>query len=277
MGVTLAVAARLAWRAGRAIRGADEAADGFEQALVGLFVFVVGAGSSVTYLTSRPSVFHEAIAWGIAVSLVAIEAVLAWTERRGAGRFVLLLALATAALLTRASVGAAPSLAIGFVLLRDLVAGVRGRDVAVMRRAVALGCHARAPARRLCRREPRALRHGVHAPVRSPIGVDGRRAPTRRPRANGGTIQGRAVPPDDNAAVPPARRPRPRRLVPVIDFPAARGPRRRLMDQIDVASSLPSSMPALFPLAAFGVVAMARDRRLRSFRFVVAGAGPASS
>ena len=272
--VTVAMSARLAWRARRVVREPEEEADRFEQLLVGLFVFAVGAGSSVTYLTSRPSVFHEAIAWGVAVSLVAIDAVLGWSERRGAMRFAIAVALATVALLTRASVGAAPSLAIGFVLLGEVLRGVRGRDLALARRAVALGCALVIPLAAYAAVNHARFGTAFTLPYerhRVSMVVEHRRDVLQ---ANGGTIQGPQFLPTTTLHYL-----RPDALgvdgsFPWIDFPRpATVIGDVLMDQVDVASSLPSSMPALWLLAAVGALAVARDRRRRRFGSAIGGTG----
>ena len=269
--VTLAAAAHLSWWARRARRG-DEPVGRAERALVALFVFGVGAGSSVTYLTSRPSVFHEAIAWGVALAVVAVDAVLAWSQRRTILRLVAAVALATAALLSRASVGAAPALAMGFVLLGDVVGGLRRRHLAAVARAVATGLVLLVPLAAYAAVNHARFGTAFTLPYdrhRVSMVVEHRRDVLE---ANGGTIQGPQFLPTtalhyvrpDALGVDGA--------FPWIDFPRpARVIGGVLMDQIDVASSVPSSMPALTVLGAIGAVAAFRDRRLRAFRPLLAG------
>ena len=43
--------------------------------------FAIGVGSTLLYLGSGPWVYHEAILWGIAFSLAAFDAILAWIQR----------------------------------------------------------------------------------------------------------------------------------------------------------------------------------------------------
>lgn len=270
--VTIAFAVRISWRARRAVAG-DAPVGRFEQVMIGLFALAIGAGSSVTYLASRPSVFHEAIAWGVALALVGVDAILAWTERRTWLRFVLAIAAATAALLARASVGSAPAAALGFVLLGDLVRSVRRREVAAAGKTVALG---------LVLLLPLAAYAGVNSarfgsPFTLPwdrhfvsIVVEHRRNVLQ---ANHGTIQGPQFVPTTALHYI-----RPDALgidgvYPWIDFPPpATVINGVLLDQIDAASSVPSSMPALTVLAAIGVVAAVVDRRFQRFRPVLAGA-----
>ena len=279
--VTVAVAAHLAWRARVALLDghADAGDEGdapvplAEQALVGAFVFAVGAGSSVTYLTSRPSVFHEAIAWGVAVSLVAFDAVLDWSARRTPRRFLLVLGLATAALLTRASVGAGPALAVGFVLLGDVVRGVRSRDAAKAGRALALGLTLVLPLAAYA--AVNVARFGTLLTLpydrhRVSMVVEHRREVLA---ANDGSIQGPQFLPTTALQFV-----RPDALGVDGSFPWIDFPRRAtvigdvLMDQIDVAASVPASMPALSLLALAGTEISARRSRLRRFLPLVGGA-----
>lgn len=270
--VTLAIATRLTWRV-RKVVGGEEPVGRLEQAFVALFVFALGAGSSVTYLTSRPSVFHEAIAWGVASSLVAIDAVLTWSERRSLWRFALAVLLASVAINARASVGAAPSAVLGLVLLGDLVRALRRRDLSAATRATALG---------LVLVVPLAAYAGVtYARFGSlftlpwdthkvSIVIEHRRNVLE---ANNGSIQGpqflpttalHYVRPDAlgiDASFPWIDFPRPATVIGDV-----------LMDKVDPASSVPSSMPALFVLFVAGTVAAVRDPRLRRFRPLLGGA-----
>ena len=270
--VTLAVATRLTWRVRKVIAG-DEPVGRAEQAFVALFVFALGAGSSVTYLTARPSVFHEAIAWGVASSLVAIDAVLTWSERRSLWRFALAVLLAAVAINARASGGAAPSAVLGLVLLGDLVRALRGRDLKIAARTTAMG---------LVLIVPLAAYAGVtYARFGSlftlpwdthkvSIVIEHRRNVLER---NHGSIQGPQFLPTTTLHYV-----RPDALgldgsFPWIDFPPpATVIGDVLMDKVDPASSVPSSMPALFAMFVVGAVAAFRDARLRRFRPLLGGA-----
>ncbi|HEX7165780.1 MAG TPA: hypothetical protein VF230_02250 [Acidimicrobiales bacterium] len=270
--VTLAVATRFAWRARSSARG-DAAVGRREQVVVAAWTLAIGAGSSVTFLAARPGVFHEAIAWGIALSLVALDAVDGWARRPTGARLALLVIAVTAALLTRASVGAAPAIALALLVAARAVRGVRARDAHAARTAVAgvivltvaggayvavnvakFGTLASVPFERHVVTMVNEHRREVLA-------------------ENGGTIQGpqfipttllHYVRPDaigwDGA-------------FPWVDFP-----RRAtvvgdvLMDEVDVASSVPSAMPALTLAAGIGVVALVRRRGPLAVLAVGAGA-----
>ena len=81
-----------------------------EATAVGLGVFAAGTGSTLLYLGSGPWVYHEAILWGIAFSLAAFGAILAWVERP---RWWV---LALAALFTALAVGSRLTVALGPVV-----------------------------------------------------------------------------------------------------------------------------------------------------------------
>jgi hypothetical protein len=105
--VALAFAARLHWRIRTLLRG-PVAVSVTESVLVAVFAFALVAGSVLTFLASRAWVFHEAVAWGVAFALAAIDQLVALARRPTGWTLVRACAFAAAALLTRASVGLGP-------------------------------------------------------------------------------------------------------------------------------------------------------------------------
>lgn len=86
---------------------------------------VLGCGSSVLFLASRSWVYHEAILWGIAWSVVAYERIIAFLRSPTVGRLVGASAAATLAFSSRASVGLGTVVALALVLVGQLVRWVR--------------------------------------------------------------------------------------------------------------------------------------------------------
>jgi hypothetical protein len=82
---------------------------------VGIFTFVAGAGSTILFLASRTWVFHEAAVWGVAWALGAFELIIAVTQRPSVRNLTLAGLFTALALLSRASVGLGPLLALGLV------------------------------------------------------------------------------------------------------------------------------------------------------------------
>lgn len=96
----------LGWRIRRFARG-DAPVGWWEASAVGIGALGVGAGSTLLYLGSGPWVYHEAVLWGIAFSLAAFDALLAWVQRP---RWWV---LALAALFTALAVGSRLTVALG--------------------------------------------------------------------------------------------------------------------------------------------------------------------
>jgi len=87
----------------------------------GAFTFAIGAGSSLLYVANTPIVYHEAITWGVAISLAAYERLLAWRDEPTTGRLIGLVVVIMIALLTRSSVGGGPLAAFALYCGLDLV------------------------------------------------------------------------------------------------------------------------------------------------------------
>lgn len=101
---------------------------GVERMVTGAWVFLLAAGTPVVFLASRRWIYHEAELWGAALSLAAFGQLLAWTMRPTRWRLLAFGAVTTVAILTRASVGVGPALAMGILWLDLTQAGVRGRS-----------------------------------------------------------------------------------------------------------------------------------------------------
>jgi len=86
---------------------------------------VLGAGSVVLFLASRPVVYHEAELWGAAWSIAAFAAILELQQRPTVRAATWSGAFTALALLTRGSVGLGPVVALGLVLAGQLLAMVR--------------------------------------------------------------------------------------------------------------------------------------------------------
>jgi len=113
--VFLVFVSRVAWQARILVRG-----DGQPSRLAlfgaGGFVFVAGCASSALFLASRVWVYHEGILWGIAWSVAAFSFLISYLVS-GRGRDLGWVGLtATLAMLSRASVGLGPVLALGAIL-----------------------------------------------------------------------------------------------------------------------------------------------------------------
>jgi hypothetical protein len=108
----LAALGSLAWRIRRLVRG-DARVGLLEAVTIAIAAVAFGAGSTLLFLGSGPWVYHEAILWGIAFSIMAFDAFLAWLERARwwiLGLAALLTALAVGSRLT---LGLAPLIAVG--------------------------------------------------------------------------------------------------------------------------------------------------------------------
>ena len=120
------VVARLQWRVRRMLRGAAPMGTA-ETLLVAVFSFAILGGSVLTFLASRGWVYHEAIAWGAALSLAAVDQLVALVRRPTGWVLVRASAFTAAALLTRASVGLGPFAGLGLVALGVVGVRVGGR------------------------------------------------------------------------------------------------------------------------------------------------------
>jgi hypothetical protein len=98
-----------------------EAPSRTECILAGAFVFLVGAGSPILVLSSRPVVYHEAELWGAALAMCAYAALIRSWDASSGGWLATTCALATLAFNARPSTGAGPVIALGFCLLAGIL------------------------------------------------------------------------------------------------------------------------------------------------------------
>jgi hypothetical protein len=112
--LTAAALTALLWRVRGLRRGGDPVSTG-ESAVAGMLVASLLGGSALLYLSARPIVYHEAIAWGLALTLAGTWVVLGVAVRPTAGRVVAAAAFALLATLTRSPSGIGLSVALGAV------------------------------------------------------------------------------------------------------------------------------------------------------------------
>ena len=146
--VLMVAISRLLWRV-RSLARKEAVLTRAECVAAGAFVFVVGAGSVVMFLASRPIVYHEAELWGAAWAIVALTAVLDFVARPGGRSLAVAAVAARSRMLTRGSVGVAPIVALGIVFVAvglDVIARrTNWRALAAPRRWCAVGGPADGP------------------------------------------------------------------------------------------------------------------------------------
>ena len=110
----------------RAVPG-HQAVSLLETMAVGLVMLSVIGGSSLLYASARTAIYHEAILWGVALTLAAIAALLAWLDvddvnAMRAHRLMLLTSVFTMlAMLTRPSVAGGALAALGLVAAKVVI------------------------------------------------------------------------------------------------------------------------------------------------------------
>jgi hypothetical protein len=125
MAVALCFTVRLTWRV-RSLALGDAPVGTGELVMVGGFTFVAGAGSALVFLGSELVVFHEALIWGAAWSIAALELLITFTRtlrwwHLAATSLAILLAL-----FSRAALGVGPLVALGLVFLAVVLGRGRG-------------------------------------------------------------------------------------------------------------------------------------------------------
>lgn len=285
--VLLAAAGRLVWQARTVLRPAAPWTRG-EAVGSAVAVAAAGLGTPAVFAASVPIVYHEAELWGAAWALVAYDATVALARRPHPARVAWAGLAAALALFTRASVGMGPIVALGLV---GLWFGVRAvGDHRRRRRARRTGLPRTEPGPSPGRWWVRAVAVGAVALLplvgyaalntlkfRSKFGLplDRQRwtevSPSRRAAlaANDWRLFGVKFAPTtvlhylrpDALSV--------MALYPFVDFPRRPPPviGDVVFDTLDVAASLPTTMPLWFPLGAVGGVAIflpARRRRRRA-------------
>lgn len=120
-GVAMGAVGSLWWRARLLVRGAEPAPSTGELWVAGLSVAVTGAASVLLVLASHGIVYHEAILWGVALSLWSFAHQVGFLATARLWSLVWAGAFAGLALLTRASVGAGAMASLAAIAL--LIAG----------------------------------------------------------------------------------------------------------------------------------------------------------
>jgi arabinofuranan 3-O-arabinosyltransferase len=280
--VAMAGASLLHWRVRQLVRGAASLGRA-ETLATALATFTVGAGSALLFVGSRAWVYHEAIAWGVAWSLVAFAAIVGCVAAPTWRRLAMAGGAAALALCSRSSVGLGPVAALGLLAVGNLLArrgSGEGRGPWHQRVLHRLSWFGGAPTR--------TGRRPVIGPLLAsvlPVGVyaatnwikfrtlfsipftsqgftlvdDDRRQMLAE---NHGTLfglkfvpttLGQYVRPDAISFT---------RAFPFVDLPAPAHPVGGVnFDLIDRAGSIPTTMPALTVLAVVAVIALVRGGR----------------
>jgi hypothetical protein len=248
----------LLWRVRLLIRG-PVALGRAEAASYGVFLATVLSGSVLLYLATMPWVYHEDFAWGAALGVATLFAVLGVLERPSAGRVLAAGALALAATLARTTIGwgcviAVLLAALWFALGRG---GTENRRwwlplVAAGLVPFAIGCAIN------------WVKFGI------PVGIDmGSQVFTHANEhrrdvlaAHGGRLWSPRIMPSTTWAY---LRPDGLRVTPVFPFitlPAepARAVHGAVLDQTYRTGSMTASMPLLFLLGIWGIVMAFRPR-----------------
>ena len=258
---------------------------------------VIGLGSVFLFLGATAMVYEEAEMWGAALALGAFYSLVGFLDRPSAGRLVATGVLTTLALLTRASVGLGPILAIGLATVVYLSAALATRAPRWLRRS---GQLARALGVRVAQ-APGRFSAGLLAAMGVPVAIYAAinqvkfdtpfNPPFNRQvyslenahrqavlASNGGSLYGLKYLPSGLLQFV-----RPDALSVTRQFPWVFFPGKALVighpiyDSRDWTSSVPASMPVLFLLAMVGVVVVFRPARFRRPENTLpAGSAPAA-
>lgn len=252
--------ALLAWRGRRLVAG-ERPLGRLDLVAGGGLCFLVGSGSVLLFLGSRLLVYHEAIAWGVALSLASYDALAAYVEGRRPRALVAATVLATGAFLSRPSVGLGPVVALAGLAAWLGMSGLRRRvswrRVAAAAAAVALPVVAFVAVNEV----------KFHSAFRLPLDRQAFTAinPQRQAAlaANGGSLFGLRFVPTTLLHYARPDGVRAASAFPWLEFPPSPGVVGHVVfDTIDRAASGPATMPALAVLALVGVAAVARRRDL---------------
>lgn len=289
--VLLSFVLRLVTGVWRVVRR-DEPPGRVDIVLAALFVFAAGA-SSTLYLAGKAWVYHEALLWGAAFSLGSLTLLGEFLARRRLSRAVWAGVLGGLALLTRASVGAGPIVALGLAAAWEAWRALRARRhrapqvpaawTALTRRDEAPEPDVAAPPRTAPWRELVVLAAGVVVPICIYAAVNLARFGTAFGLPVGKQMVAR-FDPQTKAALAAnhnglfglqffptqllqSLRPgalETTRLFPFLNYPAHHAPvvGNAVFQAVDPASSLTASEPLLFMLALVGMVVLVRPRLL---------------
>jgi hypothetical protein len=278
--LALILASLLSWRLRGMVRG-NAGVSRLEAALSALLIVVIGVGSVLFFLGTTAQVYEETEMWGAALALGAFYALVGFLDRPSAGRLVATGLLTTLALLTRASVGAGPLVAIGLTaavyLVNWMAAGASRRQRLALVTARASGIRVADPPGRFgagllaATGVPLALYVVINevkfdTPFSIPLNrqvishVNAHRQAVLA--ANGGSLFGLKFLPTNLVQYVRPDALTTNRLFPWIFFPGKAVVLGHLLyDTRDWTSSVPASMPVLFLLAVVGGVAVFRPSR----------------
>jgi hypothetical protein len=280
--VASAFVVRLHWRVRTAVRGPAALGTG-EAVTVALATFAATGGTVLLFIASRAWVYHEAIMWGVALTLGGLDALLACTRGPTPRRIAWAGLLATLAVSSRASVGIGVVAGLGLLTVGQALHVRRrrrtGRDLGEARRPDRLrwlgpGVDDRG------RHHVVALATATVVPVLAYAAVNWIKFrslfsvpfasqgislvdPVRRHflEQNGGTLFGLQFVPTTLAQY---LRPEALRLTgafPFVDFASPLSPIGHVtFDLIDWSGSLPTTLPALLIASLVGGWAVARGR-----------------
>jgi hypothetical protein len=294
--LALTFSSLLSWRIRGLVRGPAEVSR-LEAGLTAALLVVIGLGSVFFFLGATAMVYEEAEMWGAALSLGAFYSLVGFLDRPSAGRLVATGVLTALALLTRASVGLGPVLAIGLATGVYLFAALATRAPGWVRRtgqlARALGVKvSQAPGRfsaglLAAMGIPLALYVAINelkfdTPFSPPFNRQVYSLENAHRQAvlasNGGSLFGLKYLPSGLLQFV-----RPDALSVTRQFPWVFFPGKALVighpiyDSRDWTSSVPASMPILFLLALVGVVVVFRPARFRRrANTLPAGSAPAA-
>ncbi|MFZ6004964.1 MAG: hypothetical protein ACOYXM_13640 [Actinomycetota bacterium] len=253
LAVAMWAASRLLWRA-REWRAGAESLGPREPLVFASFTAAVGLSSPLLFLAARPVVYHETELWGVATTLVALDALLGWWSAPSRRSLMLASAAATVALNTRASVGSGAVAALALTAVLALAAHrVSRRAVPVLALAVLV------PVLLYGSVNQARFGHPLTIPFRDQVlsSFDANRQATLD--ATGGSLFGPEFAP---TALVTYLRPdgvEPQRLFPWVTFRESRSViGDATFDMIDRAASLPVVAPSLLLLAVVGLGSLLR-------------------
>jgi hypothetical protein len=275
--VALALAAAVLVRLERRIRAVVRGGAPFsrrESVLVAATLAALVAGPPVLFQTSRAWIYHEAVLWGIALTLLAVDQLVRYAlaaDGRERARALAWCALATtAAVLTRASIGLGPVVALTVLsawrIVRGGRAALRSSAASVGATVLPIAAYAMVNVAKfgsLFAIPFRSQKQALVDPSRQAF-LD----------ANHGSFFGVKFVPTTVAHYLDPIGIRLTRAFPYLEFP--RVPGRVIggvrFDLLDRAAGLPVTAPLLVVLSIVGVYAVARRRELRALRLPLVAA-----
>jgi hypothetical protein len=117
--VMLTFISRIAWQSRVLLRGDGPPTKGALVATAG-FVFVSGCGSAALFTASTAWVYHEAIIWGVALSIASFSYLISYLVDPSVRALVMASLTAAAAVLSRGSVGFGPVAALVLLLVAQV-------------------------------------------------------------------------------------------------------------------------------------------------------------